>query len=111
LVRSGFASLPEPRLDETEMAFADALMAAFALFALKAPSLLACAKERAEGHLHTISGMERVPCDTPLRTILDPVSPKGLRPGFTSVLRQVQRGKALEAMPFRDGPYLLAPPM
>jgi hypothetical protein len=40
LVHSGFASLPDHRLDETEIAFTDALMSAFAMFSLKAPSLL-----------------------------------------------------------------------
>jgi hypothetical protein len=108
LVRNGFAHIPDYRLSETDIALADALMAAFALFSLKAPSLLAFDKERAEGNLHTIYGIERVPCDTHMREILDPVSPKWLRPVFTSVFRQLQRGKALEAMTFLDGHYLLA---
>ena len=43
-----------------------------------------------------------------MREILDPVSPKVLRPVFKSVFRQLQRGKALEAMTFLDGHYLLA---
>jgi hypothetical protein len=64
LVHSGFASLPDHRLDDTEIALTDALMSAFAMFSLKAPSLLAFDKERAEGNLHTIYGSERVPCDT-----------------------------------------------
>jgi hypothetical protein len=108
LVRSGFASLPDHRLDETEISLTDALMSAFAMFSLKAPSLLAFDKERAEGNLHTIYGIERGPCDTHMRAILDPVSPKVLRPVFQSVFRQLQRGKALEAMTFLDGHYLLA---
>jgi hypothetical protein len=107
LVHSGFASLPDHRLDETEIALTDALMAAFAMFSLKAPSLLAFAKERAKGNLHTIYGIERVPCDTHRREILDPVSPKWLRPVCTSILRQRQRGKALEPMVFLDGHSLL----
>ena len=108
LVRSGFASLPDYRLDDTEISLSDALMSAFAMFSLKAPSLLAFDKERAEGNLHTIYGIERVPCDTHMREILDPVSPKVLRPVFKSVFRQLQRGKALEPMAFLDGHYLLA---
>jgi hypothetical protein len=108
LVRNGFAHIPDYRLSETDIALADALMAAFAMFSLKAPSLLAFDKERAEGNLHTIYGIERVPCDTHMREILDPVSPKWLRPVFTSVFRQLQRGKALEAMTFLEGHYLLA---
>lgn len=108
LVRNGFAHIPDYRLGETDIALADALMSAFAMFSLKAPSLLAFDKERAEGNLHTIYGIERVPCDTHMREILDPLSPKWLRPAFKSVFRQLQRGKALEPMAFLDGHYLLA---
>jgi hypothetical protein len=78
------------------------------MFSLKAPSLLAFDKERAEGNVHTIYGIQRVPCDTYMRERLDPVSPKWLRPVFTSVFRQLQRGKALASLTFLDGSYLLA---
>ena len=108
LVHSGFDHIPDHRPADAEIALTDALMSAFAMFALKAPSLLAFDKERAEGNLHTIYGIEHVPCDTHMREILDPVSPKGLRPVFQSVFRQLQRGKALEPMMFLDGHYLLA---
>ena len=108
LAHSGFASLPDHRLDDAELTVSDALMSAFAMFSLTAPSLLAFDQARAEGNLHTIDGMERVPCDTPMRASLDPVSPKVLRPVCKSVLRQLQRGKALEAMTFLDGHSLLA---
>ena len=108
LVRNSFAHIPDARLSETDITLADALMAAFAMFSLKAPSLLAFDKERVEGNLHTIYGITRVPCDTHMREILDPVSPKWLRPVFKSVFGQLQRGKALEPMAFLDGHYLLA---
>src|SRR5213592_2964288 len=108
LVRSGFAIIPDPRGEDVDISLTDALMSAFAMFSLKAPSLLAFDKERTEGNLSTIYGIERVPCDTRMREILDPVSPKVLRPLFTSVFRQLQRGKALEPMAFLDGHYLVA---
>jgi hypothetical protein len=108
LVRSGLATIPDYRPSETDISLPDALMSAFAMFSLKSPSLLAFDKERAEGNFHTIYGMERVPCDTRMREILDPVSPKVLRPVFTSVFRQLQRGKALAPMAFLDGHSLLA---
>src|SRR5712671_5152025 len=108
VVRSGFATIPDPRGEDVDISLTDALMSAFAMFSLKAPSLLAFDKERSEGNLHTIYGIQRVPCDTSMREILDPVSPKWLRPVFTSVFRQLQRGKALEALTFLDGHYLLA---
>src|SRR5437870_6163208 len=108
VVRSGFADIPDPRCADVDIALMDTLMSAFAMFSLKAPSLLAFDKERAEGNVHTIYGIERVPCDTQMREILDPVSPKVFRPVFTSVFRQLQRGKALEPMACLDGHYLLA---
>jgi hypothetical protein len=108
LVRSGFATIPDSRCDDGDISLTDALMSAFAMFSLKAPSLLAFDKERAEGNLHTIYGIQRVPCDTYMREILDSVSPTWLRPVFTSVFRHLQRGKALEEMVFLDGHYLLA---
>ncbi len=105
LVRSGFSTIPEPRYEEGDISLTDALMSAFAMLSLTAPSLLAFDKERAEGNLHPIYGIERVPCDTHMRAILDPVSPKWLRPVFTSVFRQRPRGKALEAMMLLAGHY------
>jgi hypothetical protein len=108
LVHTGFDHIPDYRPADVDIALPDVLMSAFAVFSLKAPSLLAFDKERAEGNLHTIYGIQRVPCATYMREILDPVSPKWLRPVFTSVFRQLQRGKALESLTFLDGHYLLA---
>jgi hypothetical protein len=108
LIRSGFNNIPDPRCGDIDISLTDALMSAFAMFSLKSPSLLAFDKERAEGNLATIYGIERVPCDTQMREILDPVSPKWLRPVFKNVFRQLQRGKALEEMVFLDDHYLLA---
>jgi len=108
MVRSGFAAIPDYRLSETEISLTDALMAAFALFSLKSPSLLAFDKHRVEGNLGTIYAIDHVPCDTQMREILDPVSPESVRPLFKSVFGQLQRGKALEAMMFLDDYYLLA---
>jgi len=108
LVRSGCATLPEYRRSDPDISLTDALMSAFALFSLKSPSLLAFDKERTEGNLGTIYGMQHVPCDTQMREILDPVAPEALRPLFKRVFKQLQRGKALEPMAFLPGHYLLA---
>ena len=108
LVRDGFDAIPDQRCGDAEIAFTDTLMSAFAMFSLKSPSLLAFDKQRAEGNLHTIYGIERVPCDTYMRERLDPVSPASLRPSFQGVFRQLQRGKVLEPMTFLEGHYLVA---
>src|SRR5215468_2738343 len=108
LVHTGFDHIPDDRPADVDIALSDVLMSAFAMFSLKAPSLLAFDKERAEGNLHTIYGIQRVPCDTYMRERLDPLSPQWLRPVFKSVFRHLQRGKALEPMMFLDDHYLLA---
>jgi hypothetical protein len=80
-------------------------MSACALFSLPSPSRLAFDQARTEGNWARIDGLERVPCDTPMREILDPISPASLRPWCTSVLRHLQRGQALAPMTCLDGPY------
>lgn len=109
LVRNEFKKIDDPR-PQPEIPLADALMSGFALFALKAPSLLAFDQQRQDDsiNLTSIFGMQTIPCDTQMRTILDEVDPQQLRPGFTSVFRQLQRGKALEPFVFYQGHYLLA---
>src|SRR5438067_2285508 len=83
--RRGFDPIPDHRCTDAEISFTDTLMSAFAMFSLKSPSLLAFDKQRAEGNVGTIYGIERVPCDTQMREILDPVSPESLRPVLKSV--------------------------
>ncbi len=108
LLRSGFTHIPDDRPGDPDVSLPDALMSAFAMFSLKSPSLLAFDQERTEGNLETIYGIGRVPCDTYIREVLDPVFPEWLRPSFKGVFGQLQRGKALEAMTFLDGHYLVA---
>jgi Transposase DDE domain len=108
LLRTGFADIADHRPGTPDIALTDALMSAFALFSLKSPSLLAFDQERTAGNLQRVYGMKRVPCDTAMREILDPVKPTYLRPLFTDIFRALQRGKALEEMVFVEGHYLLA---
>jgi len=110
LVRSGFGAIPDARPPSAEIPLGDALMAGFAVFALKAPSLLAFDNQwrSDEGNLQRIFGLQQIPCDTQMRTLLDEVDPQQLRPAFTDVFRQLQRGNALEPFVFFQGHYLLA---
>jgi hypothetical protein len=106
MLRTGFAAIADHRPGETDISLTDALMAAFALFSLKSPSLLAFDKERTEGNWHRVYGIERVPCDTAMREMLDPVEPESLRPLCTDIFRALQGGKALEEMVCVEGHYL-----
>jgi len=107
-VQDVFCQIPDHRTGDTEIPLHDALMSAFALFSLKAPSLLAFDKERTEANLQRVYGIGRVPCDTSMRETLDPLEPEHLRAAFQVGFGALQRGKALEAMVFVQGHYLLA---
>jgi hypothetical protein len=108
LVRARFARLCDPRAGKPAISLADVLMSAFAMFALKDPSLLAFDQRRNDHNLRTLYGIERVPSDTQMRAIVDQVPPEDVRPAFQDVFRQLQRGKALESYVYLEGCYLLA---
>jgi hypothetical protein len=78
------------------------------MFSLKDPSLLAFDKRREDKNLEALYQIERVPSDTQMRVILDPLPPEELRPAFGNVFRAVQRGKVLESYRYLDEGYLLA---
>jgi len=79
------------------------------MFSLKDASLLEFDKRRAkDNNLKSIYGIENIPSDTQLRTILDPVQPVDIRPLYKGVFRDLQRGKVLEKLVFMDGYYLLS---
>ena len=90
----------------------DALMAGFAIFAMKMPSLLHFdgirADESRAHNLRRLFGIQKPPSDTALREILDEVDPQTIRGAFTSVFGLMQRGKALEQFLFHDGMYLIS---
>ena len=78
LLYSIFSSIPDPRSGEVEIPLADVLMSAFAMFSLKDPSLLAFDQRRSDpnDNFRTIYGINRVPCDSQMRAVLDPVGPR-----------------------------------
>ena len=56
VVRSGCVNLPDSRPGDPDIACTETLMAAFAMFALPSPSLLACDEARSEGNVHHALG-------------------------------------------------------
>ena len=109
-LRYGFASLPDPRPAGGQIPFADFLMAGFAMFSLKDPSLLAFDERRRHdaANLRLIFGITQAPCDTQMRAVLDLLDPKLLRPFFRAATQQLQRGKALKQLVYYQGCYLLS---
>ena len=103
-----FAKIPDHRRPGSPIPLGDALLSAFAMFALKDPSLLAFDERRSDGNLKHVFGIRQIPSDTQLREILDPLDPEYLRPAFGDVFRRLQRGKGLEPLVFHAGHYLLS---
>jgi hypothetical protein len=109
VVRAGFKHVPDQRAENAKISLPDALMSGFAMFSLKDPSLLAFDERRAtDSNLKSIYGIEQVPGDTQMRTILDDVEPGRIKPVFRDVLRQVQRSKELDKFIFLGGSYLVS---
>jgi hypothetical protein len=108
-VRSSFEQVGETRKGKAQIPMEDALMAAFAMFSLKDSSLLQFDKRRVEQptNLKTVYGLSAIPCDSQMRTILDPVPPQELRASHNHVLNALQRGKALEKMRYLEEGYLM----
>ena len=106
-IRDRAEAFPDDRR-QCDISVADAIMSGFAMFALKDPSLLAFDKRRYDENIKRIFRINRVPCDTHMREVLDPIEPDEFRPMFNDVFRELQRGKALEPFVFHDGCYLLS---
>jgi hypothetical protein len=105
--RRHFEQLPEPRRAPT-FPLADVLMAGLALFSLKDPSLLAFCRRVVDHNLRSVFGLQAIPSDTQMRTILDEVGPDQIHPLFKDVFRQLQRGQVLKEYVFLEGCYLVA---
>src|SRR3984893_5830406 len=110
LLHTRFDDIPDARTDARDIPLGDALMSAFAMFSLKDASLVAFDERRKDpnDNFRTIYGIDRVPCDTQMRALLDPLDPDDLRPLFGAVFRRLQRGKVLEDFFYLDGYYLVS---
>jgi hypothetical protein len=90
-------SIPDHRTgNATKYVLADVLKSAFAMFSLKAPSLLDFKNQTVPeasnlGRIYQVQGA--IPCDNQMRGILDPLDPSHLRPLFRPLfLRLHQAG-------------------
>ena len=86
-------------------------MSGLAIFGLKYPSLLAFDDVRNESrirhNLRQLYGVEKAPCDTQLRTVLDLVDPEFLRPATIDIIQNLQCQGVLESYRYLGG-YLVS---
>jgi len=108
-LRERFEAIPDPRRTaSTDYSLPDSLMAAFAMFSLKEPSLLAFDSRRQDTSLMNLYRIKSIPSDTQHREILDQVDPKQLNQCFADIFFELQRGGILKEFVFHEGQYLLA---
>ena len=108
VIRTGFERIPDHRAANTKIELADALMSGFAMFSLKDSSLLAFDQRRVkDDNLKRVYGLKAIPCDSQMRTILDPVSPEELKSLFKAVIGLLRQGHSLAQLKYR-GHYLVS---
>jgi hypothetical protein len=109
-VRAGFAEIKDHRALNRKISLTDALMSGFAMFSLKDSSLLAFDQRRQaqDENLRAVYGIEHIPCDTQMRTILDPVQPSTVSPIFKDIFTLVEQNHFLEQMVFMGQYYLVS---
>ena len=108
VIHKEFDKVTDPRSGSPQIQVGDALMSAYAMFALKEKSLLAFDGHRNDPNIKAIFGIARIPCDTRMREIVDLIDPQEIRPVFPRIFRCLQRGKGLEQFVYWDNCYLLS---
>ena len=95
------ASLPDYRQKSpnTRYAIQDAALGAFGIFFTQSPSFLEYQRrlQQTKGHnnVQTLLGVEQIPCDNQIRTLLDPIAPRYLDAVFVEVFESLEQHRLL----------------
>jgi hypothetical protein len=105
ILRQYTTDLPDVRKPSpnTRYTIQNAALGAFGIFFLQAPSFLEYQRQlhHRQGHdnAQTLFGIEPIPCDNQIRTLLDPIAPHYFNPVFFEVFAHLEQQRLLE--PFR----------
>ncbi|MGC9521897.1 MAG: hypothetical protein ACP5HG_08455 [Anaerolineae bacterium] len=93
-VRQALDRLPEHRSGKnTRYSLTEAGLSAFAVFYMQSPSFLAhqrdMQRQRGRNNVQSLFGVERIPSDSQLRNLLDPVDPAALQAPFWEIYAQL----------------------
>lgn len=104
LLRTRFKSVEDDR-KESDLTYpmVDVLMSALAMFVFKDPSLLAFEDRQDDPSLKNIFKIDKIPSDTQMREILDPIDVEHLNEAFADIFSELQRGGVLKSFRFFDG--------
>jgi hypothetical protein len=108
------ASLPDPRHrgPNTRYTMQEAALGAFGIFFTQSPSFLEYQRrlQHTKGHnnAQTLLGVERIPCDNQVRTLLDPIAPRHLDAVFVEVFKGLEQHHMLAHFRVLDDQLLVA---
>src|SRR5712691_9803355 len=108
------APLPDHRKQgpNTQYRIQDAALGAFGIFFTQSPSFLDYQRTlqhtKGQNNVHTLLGVEQIPCDNQIRTLLDPIAPSGLDPVFLDVFERLEQHRMLAHFRDLDNQLLVA---
>jgi hypothetical protein len=97
ILRQHTAGLPDVRKPspQTRYTVQNAALGAFGIFFMQAPSFLEYQRQlhQRQGHdsAQTLFGVEPIPCDNHIRTLLDPIAPRYFHPVFFEVFAHLEQ--------------------
>jgi hypothetical protein len=114
LLRQYTAGLPDVRKPSpnTRYTIQNAALGAFGIFFMQSPSFLEYQRllNQCQGHdnAQTLFGVEPIPCDNQIRTLLDPIAPRYFAPVFFEVFAHLEQQRWLEPWRVLDQQLLVA---
>jgi hypothetical protein len=97
ILHQGIAHLPDHRKPSpnTRYTMQDAAFGAFGIFFMQSPSFLEY-QRRLQGstgrnNAQTLLGVQQIPCDNQIRTLLDPIAPSHFDPLFLEVFQRLEQ--------------------
>src|SRR5215471_1641513 len=103
VLRQGIALLPDQRKPSpnTRYTIQDAVFSAFGVFFTQSPSFLEYQRrlQHTKGHnnAQTLFGVEQIPCDNQIRTLLVPLAPSHLDPVFVEIFTGLEQHHLLDS--------------
>ena len=113
LLKTTCAGFPDKRKGgDAIYSMADIGLSAFSLFFMQSESFLSYQRALADGlqssNCHSLFGMDRIPTDNHIRSMLDPVDPSHLQPCFDACLAALCENRGLESFQRLGGRCLVA---
>ena len=102
ILRQHTADLPDVRQPSpnTRYTIPHAVAGAFGVFFTQAPSFLEYQRQlhhrQGRDNAQTLFGIEPIPCDNQIRTLLDPIAPRYFNPIFWEVLHHLEHQHVLD---------------